>query len=90
MFIHSICLILLITELNDLTIFQADVRNAYLEAYTREKIYSIARKEFTSFGMEGHVLVISKALYGLQTSGKQLHKVFTDTLHILCPAKLIL
>ena len=33
--IHSICLILLIAKLNDLTIYQADVRNAYLEAYTK-------------------------------------------------------
>ena len=32
--------------------------------------------------MEGHVLVISKALYGLKTSGKQFHELSTDTFHI--------
>ena len=32
--------------------------------------------------MEGHVLIISKALYGLCTSGKQFDEVFTDTLHM--------
>ena len=42
--IWSIHLILLITELNDLSIYQANVRNAYLEAYTKEKIYFIAGK----------------------------------------------
>ena len=46
--IQSIHLILLITELNDLTIYQADVRNAYLEAYTKEKIYFITGTEFTT------------------------------------------
>ena len=65
MSIWSICLILLIAELNDLTIYQADVRNAYLEAYTKEKVYFIAGKEFTTFRMEGHVLIIPKALYWL-------------------------
>ena len=29
----------IIAKLNDLTIYQADVGNAYLEAYTKEKIY---------------------------------------------------
>ena len=61
MSICSICLILLDTELNDLTIYQADVINAYLEAYTREKINFTVRKEFTTFRIEGHVLIISKA-----------------------------
>ena len=42
--IYSIHLILLIAELNDLTIYQADVRNAYLEVYTKEKIGFITRR----------------------------------------------
>ena len=63
--IWSTCQILLIAELNNLTICQADVGNAYLEAYTKEKFYFITRKEFTTFGMEGHILIISKALYML-------------------------
>ena len=57
--ICSICLILLITEIYNLTHCQADVRNAYLEAYTKDEIYFIARNEFTTFGMEGHILIIS-------------------------------
>ena len=60
----------MIAKLNDLTTCQAEVRNANLEAYTKEKIYFISRREFTPFRMEGHVLIISKVLYGLCTSGK--------------------
>ena len=70
MSISSIHLILLIAKLNDLEIYQADVGNAYLEAYTKRKTYFITGKESTTFGMEGHVLVISKTLYRLHASGK--------------------
>ena len=35
--LHNISLILVIVELNDLTINQADIQNAYLEAYTKER-----------------------------------------------------
>ena len=39
----------------------------------------IAGKEFTPFGMEGDVLIMSKALC---TSGKRFHEVFADMLSI--------
>ena len=64
--IHSIHLILLIAELNDLEIYHANVGNVDLEASTKEKIYFIVGAEFATFRTEGHVLVISKALYGLR------------------------
>ena len=32
--------------------------------------------------MEGHILVVSKTLYRLCTSGKQFHEDFADTDHI--------
>ena len=38
----SICLIQLIPELNDQEIHQTDVRNVYLEVYTKEKIFILA------------------------------------------------
>ena len=37
--------------------------NAYLEAITSEKVYIIAGSEFGE--LEGHILVFSRALYGL-------------------------
>ena len=30
----------------------------YLEAYTKEKIFFIAGKEFATFSMEGHILIL--------------------------------
>ena len=58
-----------IAELNNLETWSTDVRNAYLEAFTDEKIFIIAGDEFGS--RAGHTLVISKALYGLKSSGKR-------------------
>ena len=43
-----------------LLIKKADVGNASLEAYTREKVYFIIGREF---GIEGHVFIISNPLY---------------------------
>jgi hypothetical protein len=41
-----------------------DVGNAYLEATRKEKVYIVGGPEFGS--LEGHVLVIDQALYGLR------------------------
>ena len=55
-----------------------DVGNAYINAYTNEKVYSIAGPEFGE--KEGHVVVIRKALYGLKSSSERWHSHFSDTL----------
>ena len=68
----------LLAELNGLSIHAADVGNAYLEATTKEKVYTVAGPEFGP--LEGHTLVIYKALYGLKTSGAAFHACFADTL----------
>ena len=48
-----------IAELNSMDTWTSDVGNAYLEAYTNEKIYITAGDEFGN--RSGHTLVISKA-----------------------------
>ena len=58
----------------------ADVGNAYLEALTNETIYFIAGPEFAPFGLEGHTMVLYKALYGLRSSGQEWHKALSKTL----------
>ena len=58
---------LFLAELNKLEAWATDVGNAYLEAYTEEKLYIVAGPEFRE--REGHTLVITKALYGLKSSG---------------------
>ena len=65
--IKGLCLCIFLAELNGLQIRAGDVGNAYLEAKTREKIYIIAGPVFGE--LEGTILFINKALYGLKTSG---------------------
>ena len=47
-------------------------------AYTDEKVYIIAGPEFGE--LEGHLLIIVKALYGLRTSGARWHDRLSDCL----------
>ena len=49
--------------------YATDIGNAYLEAKTLEKVCIQAGAEFGE--LEGHLLVIYKALYWLRSSGKQ-------------------
>ena len=48
-----------------------NIVNAYLEDKTEEKVYFVAGSEFAE--LEGHALIIFKALYGLRTSGTHFH-----------------
>ena len=74
-------LVLFLGELNDLEVWSTDIGNAYLEAMTSEKVYIVAGPEFGE--LEGHILVIHKALYGLRSSGARWHDKFADCLRDL-------
>ena len=67
-----------LAELNDLELWGTDVGNAYLESWTKEKVCFVAGPEFGE--LEGHLLVIQKAQYGLKSSGKCWHDKLCDTL----------
>ena len=69
-------LVLFLAELNNLELWATDIGNAYLEAFTSEKVYITAGPEFGE--LEGHTLIISKALYGLRSSGARWHDRFAD------------
>ena len=69
--LRGVRIVIFLGELNNLKIWQTDIGNAYLEAKTNEKLYTIAGPEFGE--KEGHIFVINKALYGLKTSGKRWH-----------------
>ena len=60
-------------ELNKMEAYATDIGNAYLEAYTSEKVVIRAGKEFGD--QEGHLLIISKALYGLISSGLRFNEL---------------
>jgi hypothetical protein len=56
-----------------------DIGNAFVNAYTNEKVYvSRAGKEFGEH--EGKVIIIRKALYGLRSSSERFHSHVADTL----------
>jgi Reverse transcriptase (RNA-dependent DNA polymerase) len=61
--LRGIRLIVFLGELNALQLWRADVGNAELKTTTKEKVYIVGGPEFGS--LEGHVLVIDRALYGL-------------------------
>ncbi len=66
-------------ELNHLTCCAGDVGNAYLYSKTREKVYIVAGPEFGK-ELEGKILVIDKALYGLRSSAARFHEHLSVTL----------
>ena len=70
--------VIFLGELNGLYIWAADIGNAYLESKTKEKVCIIGGPEFGE--LEGHLLIISKALYGLRSSGLRWHERFADIL----------
>jgi hypothetical protein len=79
--LRSLRIVVFLAELNGLKLWGADIGNAYLEAKTKEKVFIVAGPEFAE--LEGHILIINKALYGLRSSGLRWHERFADTLRDL-------
>ena len=77
--IRNLRLAMFLAELNNLELWGADVGNAYLQALTREKFYIVGGPEFEE--LQGHVLVMYKALYGTRSGGACWHDKFFDILH---------
>ncbi len=73
--LKSLRTVLFLAELNGLETWATDIGNAYLEAETSEKVFIIAGPEFGE--LEGHTLVIFKALYGLRSSGLRWSEKFS-------------
>ena len=60
-------MVVFLFQLNVLEIWGADVGNAYLEAYSDEKLCIIAGPEFKE--LQGHLLIMIKALYRTHSGG---------------------
>ena len=73
----SVRIILMIAALNDLDIQGADIENAYLTAPCREKVWMRAGIEFGD--LEGEILIVEKALYGLKSSGAAFRAFLAET-----------
>jgi len=76
--LRGLRIVTFLSEFNGLDLWATDIGNAYLEALTGEKIYIVAGPKFKE--LEGHILIIRKALYGLSTLGLRWHEKFADCL----------
>ena len=78
--LRNLRLVIFLGKLNNLELWGADIGNAYLEAFTNEKLYIVAGPEFQE--LEGYILIFLKALYGLKSSGKRwaevIHGILRD------------
>ena len=79
--LRSLRMLVFLSQLNNLEIWGADVGNAYLEAYTDEKLCIIAGPEFKE--LQGHLLIMVKALYGTRSGGARWHDRLFDILQEL-------
>ena len=79
--IPGIRMVTFLAELNDLEIWGTDIGNAYLVSYTSEKVCFTAGAEFGE--LEGHLLIIVRALYGLKSSGRCWHDRLFEVLREL-------
>ena len=79
--LRSLRMVVFLSQLNDLEIWGADVGNAYLEAYADEKLCIIAGSEFKE--LQGHLLIITKALYGTRSGEARWHDGLFDILEEL-------
>lgn len=81
--LRSMRIAIFLSELNGLSLCAGDVGNAYLGAKTKENVCCIGGSEFREYGLEGHLLVIVQALYGLKSSGARFHETFSETMNQL-------
>ena len=79
--LRSLRMVVFLSQLNDLEIWGADVGNAYPEAYTDEKLCIMAGPEFKE--LQGHLLIMVKALYGTRSGGARWHDRLFDILQEL-------
>ena len=78
----SVRICLTIAALNDLKILACDIQNAYLCAKCREKIWTYAGPEFGD-ELKGKILIVTRALYGLKSSGAAFRALLAETLYDL-------
>ena len=73
--------VMFLPELNKLLLWGGDVGNAYLEAQPKENLYISAGPEFAE--LQGHILIIYRALYGTRTGCACWHDKLFDALQHL-------
>ena len=79
--LRSLRMVVFLSQLNDFEIWGADVGNAYLEAYTDQKLCIIVGPEFKE--LQGHLLIMIKTLQGTRSGGARWHDRLFDILQEL-------
>ena len=79
--LRSLRMVVFLSQLNDFEIWGADVGNAYLEVYTDQNLCIIAGPEFKE--LQGHPLIMIKALHGTHSGGARWHDRLFDILQEL-------
>ena len=74
--LRSLRMVVFLSQLNDFEIWGADVGNAYLEAYTDQKLCIIVGPEFKE--LQGHLLIMIKTLHGTCSGGARWHDRLFD------------
>ena len=64
--LRSLRLVIFLGKLNNLDIWGADIGNAYLEAFTDEKLYILAGPEFQE--LEGYIIIFLKSSVWIEIS----------------------
>ena len=67
-----------IAALNNLKVLSCDIKNAFLTAKNREKIWTRAGPEFGSD--MGKIMIVVRALYGLISSGAAFRALLVEVL----------
>ena len=65
--LRGLWILMFVSEFNGLVAWLIDVPSAYLEAFTSEKVCIIAGPKYGL--LQGHLLIMVKAQYGLRISG---------------------
>ena len=84
----SVRLLLLIAHLDDLSELCGDIGNAFIQADTKEKIYTRCGPEFGN--MDGSIALIVRALYGLCTSAERFRTLLVKFYHLLTLFQLVM
>ena len=79
--LRSLRVVVFLSQLSDLKIWGADVGIAYLEAYTDEKLCTIAGTEFKE--LQGHLFIMIRALHRTHSGGARWHDRLFDILQEL-------
>ena len=78
--LRNLRLVIFLDKLNNLYIWGDHIGNAYLEAFTDEKLYIVAHPEFKE--LKRFILIFVKALYRLKSSGRRwaevIHSIYKD------------